>query len=306
MNIFIEYIFLKMSKNKTRTKDKYRVVYNDTQRIQLENEFRSSEYITIPRKQEIAQKLQLSERQIKIWFQNRRAKKRKQQKRRSTTATTTTTYTPIAAAAATTTTTTNITNGNGCGNMITTNNSTTTTNIKAIDNSKSIYKQTTYTSPIATTYRPHSYIYDSSNDSQQATKRKSPSSHLSLIPSPSSPTTPTPAQTQLHNHLQQQPLSSSQTSQLQPSAPVKPPRILTQPSWQQNHQQQAQAQQYQFQQQQQQQATQSEVFYDAIDSQNIHAIQGYHTQQDTYNYYNYSEPYQQQYPQQYYQQHYQE
>lgn len=73
-----------MSKNKTRTKDKYRVVYNDTQRIELENEFRVNEYIGIPRKQEIARKLNLSERQIKIWFQNRRAKKRKQQKRRQT------------------------------------------------------------------------------------------------------------------------------------------------------------------------------------------------------------------------------
>lgn len=62
---------------KTRTKDKYRVVYTDFQRLELEKEFHTSRYITIRRKSELAQTLQLSERQVKIWFQNRRAKERK-------------------------------------------------------------------------------------------------------------------------------------------------------------------------------------------------------------------------------------
>ncbi|RZF46960.1 hypothetical protein LSTR_LSTR011228 [Laodelphax striatellus] len=67
---------------KTRTKDKYRVVYTDHQRLELEKEFHYSRYITIRRKAELAISLGLSERQVKIWFQNRRAKERKQMKKR--------------------------------------------------------------------------------------------------------------------------------------------------------------------------------------------------------------------------------
>ncbi|XP_037635580.1 homeobox protein CDX-1a [Sebastes umbrosus] len=62
---------------KTRTKDKYRVVYTDQQRLELEKEFQFNRYITMRRKSELSLALGLSERQVKIWFQNRRAKERK-------------------------------------------------------------------------------------------------------------------------------------------------------------------------------------------------------------------------------------
>ncbi|XP_016350387.1 homeobox protein CDX-1-like [Sinocyclocheilus anshuiensis] len=79
---------------KTRTKDKYRVVYTDHQRLELEKEFHYSRYITIRRKAELATTLSLSERQVKIWFQNRRAKERKVNKKKMQQPASTTTSTP--------------------------------------------------------------------------------------------------------------------------------------------------------------------------------------------------------------------
>lgn len=67
---------------KTRTKEKYRVVYTDHQRLELEKEFQYNRYITMRRKSELSVALSLSERQIKIWFQNRRAKERKMNRKR--------------------------------------------------------------------------------------------------------------------------------------------------------------------------------------------------------------------------------
>uniref|UniRef100_A0A6Q2YLJ1 Homeobox domain-containing protein n=1 Tax=Esox lucius TaxID=8010 RepID=A0A6Q2YLJ1_ESOLU len=82
------------STGKTRTKDKYRVVYTDQQRLELEKEFQYSRYISIRRKTELALGLSLSERQVKIWFQNRRAKERKLTKKKLQVSITTPTLTP--------------------------------------------------------------------------------------------------------------------------------------------------------------------------------------------------------------------
>lgn len=49
--------------------------------MELEKEYHTSHYITIRRKSELASILHLSERQVKIWFQNRRAKDRKMTKK---------------------------------------------------------------------------------------------------------------------------------------------------------------------------------------------------------------------------------
>lgn len=63
--------FLFVLLGKTRTKDKYRVVYTDHQRLELEKEFHYSRYITIRRKAELAANLALSERQVRLTIHHR-------------------------------------------------------------------------------------------------------------------------------------------------------------------------------------------------------------------------------------------
>nr|WKZ08250.1 Cdx1 protein [Nais communis] len=67
---------------KTRTRDKYRTVYTEPQRVELEAEFQRTTYISAQRKADIASMVGLSERQVKIWFQNRRAKDRRHDRKR--------------------------------------------------------------------------------------------------------------------------------------------------------------------------------------------------------------------------------
>ena len=57
-----------------------RTSFNPSQTAVLECEYAGTEYISRPRRQELAERLQLSETQIKIWFQNRRAKDKRVEK----------------------------------------------------------------------------------------------------------------------------------------------------------------------------------------------------------------------------------
>ena len=58
-----------------------RAVFSDFQRRQLEVEFLAHKYISKQERRLLAKRLELSESQVRIWFQNRRMKWRNRQER---------------------------------------------------------------------------------------------------------------------------------------------------------------------------------------------------------------------------------
>ncbi|CAG0882656.1 unnamed protein product, partial [Cyprideis torosa] len=71
-------------KKKKPNEKRPRTAFTSEQLARLKKEFQDNRYLTEKRRQELATELELNESQIKIWFQNKRAKLKKSNGARNT------------------------------------------------------------------------------------------------------------------------------------------------------------------------------------------------------------------------------
>lgn len=76
--IIVFFLLTVVARNKSAGK-RTRTAYSSAQLVELEAQFAVGRYLCRPRRIDMARDLELSERQIKIWFQNRRMKFKKDQ-----------------------------------------------------------------------------------------------------------------------------------------------------------------------------------------------------------------------------------